>query len=151
MFFIFPKFEFKKFLILKIIYLSDYNSKSLDFVSLDSSFHQLFVDRKFIAFRVYLTLQFDVWPSTLHLLSEVKCRLSGSITFNLKIGIWSFWFFRFLWFLAFHWHINFKIWISFDWAIWRFPLRCSFRWFSDIWFSIIHSKSISYPKITNYI
>ena len=48
---------------------------------------------------------------------------------------------RFLRFLAFHWHINCKIWISFDWSIWRFPLRCSFRGFSDIWFSIIHSKS----------
>ena len=59
--------------------------------------------------------------------------------------------FRFLWFLAFHWHINFKIWILFVRSIWRFPLRCSFRGFSDIWFSIIHSKSISYPKITNYI
>ena len=59
--------------------------------------------------------------------------------------------FRFLWFLAFHWHINFKIWISFDWSIWRFPVKCSFRGFSDIWFSIIHSKSISYPKIKNSI
>ena len=28
---------------------------------------------------------------------------------------------------------------------------CSFRGFSDIWLSIIHSKSISYSKITNYI
>ena len=59
--------------------------------------------------------------------------------------------FRFLWFLAFYWHINYKIWISFDWSIWRFPLRYSFRGFSDIWFSIIHSKSISYPKIANSI
>ena len=31
------------------------------------------------------------------------------------------------------------------------PLRCSFRGFFYIWFSIIHSKSIFYPKITNYI
>ena len=59
--------------------------------------------------------------------------------------------FRFLWFLAFHWHVNCKIWISFDRSIWRFPLRCSFRGFFDIWFSIIHSKSNSYRKITNYI
>ena len=47
--------------------------------------------------------------------------------------------------------MNCKIWISFDRSIWRFPMRCSFRGFSDIWFSIIHSKSISYPKITNFI
>ena len=59
--------------------------------------------------------------------------------------------FRFLWFLAFDLHINCKISITFDRSIWRFPLRCSFRGFSDIWFSIIHSKSISYPKITNFI
>ena len=59
--------------------------------------------------------------------------------------------FRFLWFLAFHWHINCKIWIPFNWSTWRFPLRCTFWGFSDIWFSIIHSKSNSYPKITNYI
>ena len=59
--------------------------------------------------------------------------------------------FRFLWFLSFHWNINCKIWISFDQSIWRFLLRYSFGGFSDIWFSIIHSKSISYPKITNYI
>ena len=59
--------------------------------------------------------------------------------------------FRFLWFLDFHWHINCKIWISFDWSIWQFPPKCSFWGFSDIWFSIIHSKSNSYSKITNYI
>ena len=60
MFFIFPKFESEKSFILKIAYLSDYNFKTLDFVLLDSSFHQVFVDRKFIEFRVHLTLQFDV-------------------------------------------------------------------------------------------
>ena len=59
--------------------------------------------------------------------------------------------FRFLWFLAFHWHINCKIWIPFNWSTWRFPLRCTFRGFSDIWFSIIHSQSNYYPKITTYI
>ena len=59
--------------------------------------------------------------------------------------------FRFLGFLVFHWHINCNIWILFDRTIWPFPLRCSFRGFSDIWFSIIHSKSISYPNITNFI
>ena len=30
-------------------------------------------------------------------------------------------------------------------------MRCSFRGFSDHWFSIIHNKSISYPKITKLI
>ena len=49
------------------------------------------------------------------------------------------------------WHINFKIWSSFVWSIWWFLLRFSFRGFYDIWFSIIHNKSISYPKITNSI
>ena len=63
----------------------------------------------------------------------------------------NFGLFRFLWFLAFHWHVNCKIWISFDRSIWRFPLRCSFRGFFYIWFSIIHSKSNSYQKIMNYI
>ena len=43
------------------------------------------------------------------------------------------------------------IWISFDQSIWRFPLMCSFREFSNIWFSIIHNKSISYQKILNFI
>ena len=56
---------------------------------------------------------------------------------------------RFLWFLD--WHRNFKIWISFGHSIWRFPLGCWFQGFSDHWFSIIHNKSISYPKITKYI
>ena len=42
--------------------------------------------------------------------------------------------------------------MDFIWAsIWRFPLRCSFRGFSDHWFLIIHNKSISYPKVTKYI
>ena len=59
--------------------------------------------------------------------------------------------FRILWFLYFHWYINYKISILFDQKIWRFPLRCSFGGFSDLWFWIIYNKSISYPKITKSI
>ena len=109
------------------------------------------MDRKFVEFQVHLTLQFNVWPSTVHFLSEFKCWLSGSITFKYKLEFNHFGLFRLLWFLAFYLKINFKIWISFDQLIWRFPLRCSFRAFSDLWFSIIDNKSSSYPKITNSI
>ena len=59
--------------------------------------------------------------------------------------------YRILWFLDFYLYINYKIWISFGQSIWRFSLKCSFREFFDLWFSIIHSKSISYRKITNSI
>ena len=109
------------------------------------------MDSKFIKFLFLLTLQFDVWSRTIHPSSEVKLWLLGSINFNLQIRIRSFGLFRFLWLLAFHWHRNFKIWISFGHSIWRFSLRCLFRGFFDSWFSIIHNKSISYPKMTNYI
>ena len=92
---------------------------------------------------------FDRALFTFHQKSNVDFR--GQLLSIYKSEFDNVGLFRFFWFLALYWHINCKIWISFDWSIWRFPLRCSFREFSDIWFSIIHSKFISFPKITSYI
>ena len=94
-------------------------------------------------------MTFDRGQFIFHQKSNVD--LQGQLILIYKSEFDNFSLVRFLWFLAFHRHINFKIWILFDWSIWRFPLRCSFQRFSDIWFLIIHSKSNSYPKITNYI
>ena len=82
MFFIFPKFRSEILLILKIGYLSDYNSKLPDFADFDFDFKKTFslsqvirVSKKtrkwfskiskektrwVIKFRVHLTLQFNV-------------------------------------------------------------------------------------------
>ena len=87
-------------------------------------------------FIFYLNLNVDFWGQ---LLSKCKSEFDH------------FYLFSILWFLYFYWYINCKIWISFDESIWRFSLKCSFREFSDLWFSIIHSKSISYWKIKNSI
>ena len=92
---------------------------------------------------------FDRGLFILHEKSNVDFR--GQLLSIYKSEFDHFGIFRFLLFIAFYLHICFNIWISFHLSIWRFPLRCSFRGFFDIWFSIIHSKSISYSKITNYI
>ena len=92
---------------------------------------------------------FDQGLFIFHQKSNVDFR--GQLLFIDKSEFDNFGLVGFLWFLAFYWHINCKIWISFGHSIWRFPLRCSFRGFSDHWFSIIHNKSISYPKITKLI
>ena len=120
-------------------------------VSLDFSFHQLSVHRKFVKFRVHWPFSLTYYRALfiLHQISNVD--FWGQLLSIYKSKFDHFYLFRFLWFLAFYWYINWKIWISFDSSIWRFPLRCSFRGFSDIWFSIIHIKSISYPKIMNSI
>ena len=49
-------------MILKIGYLSDYNSKLLDFVSLDSYFYQLFVDIR----RISSSFDPSIWRLTEH-------------------------------------------------------------------------------------
>ena len=138
-------------LILKIWYLSDYNSKSLDFDFIGFLFSS--------AFRIANSSNSDfIWPSKLkfdqglfifHQKSNVDFR--GQLLFIKKSEFDNLGLVRFLWFLAFHWHRNCKTWISFGHSIWRFPLRCQFRGFSNNWLSIIHNKSISYPKITKYI
>ena len=120
-------------------------------ISLDSYFHQLSVDSNSSnsEFIWPFNLTFDRGLFIFNHKSSVDFR--GQLLSIYKSEFDHFGLFRFLWFLDFHWHIIFKIWISFVGSIWRFPLRCSFRGFSDIWFSIIHSKSISYPKIRNFI
>ena len=75
----------------------------------------------------------------------------GQLLSKYKSEFDNFYLFRILWFLAFYWYIICKIWISFDQSIWRFSLKCSFWEFSDLWFLIIHIKSISYRKIMNFI
>ena len=94
-------------------------------------------------------LTFDHGLFIFHQKSNVDFR--GQLLFIGKSEFDNFGLVGFLWFLTFYWHINCKIWISFGHSIWRFPLRCSSRGFSDHWFSIIHNKSISYPKITKLI
>ena len=94
-------------------------------------------------------LTFDHGLCIFHQKSNVDFR--GQLLFIDKSEFDNISLVGFLWFLAFYWHINCKIWISFGHSIWRFPLRCLFRGFSDHWFSIIHNKSISYPKITKLI
>ena len=60
LFFIFTQFRLEFWLVLKIGYLFDLNSESFDLVSLDSLFHQLSVDRKFIKFHDHLSPKFNV-------------------------------------------------------------------------------------------
>ena len=51
-----------------MIIISNHFIVSLDFLS-----HQLSVDSKFIEFRVHLSPQFNVRPSTVHFQSEFEC------------------------------------------------------------------------------
>ena len=120
-------------------------------VSLDFSFHHLSVlaNSSNSEFIWPSNLTFDRGLFIFYQKSNIDFR--GQLLSIYKSEFDHFGLFIFLWFLDLYWHINCKIWISFDRSIWRFPLRCSFRGFSDIWFSIIHSKSISYPKTTNFI
>ena len=60
LFFIFAQIWFEFLLILKIRYLSDLNSKSLDYGFNNFLFCQLFVDRKFVKFHDHLAPQFNI-------------------------------------------------------------------------------------------
>ena len=138
-------------LILKIEYISDYNLKSLNF------FHWISYSISFLWIASSSNSEF-IWPFNLTFdralfifYPNFNIDFRGQLLSKYKTEFNHFGLFRILLFLAFYWYINCKIWISFDWSIWWFLLRCSFRGFSDLWFSIIHSKLISYRKITSYI
>ena len=120
-------------------------------VSLDSLFHQLSVNSKITKFHHHLTLQIDIWPSTIDFQSKFGCWLAGSITFKIQGEIWQF---RSLW----------------NPLVFSFLLICELKYLNIIClvnlkiytevfisgfffmfdFSIIYNKSNSSRKITNF-